>query len=73
MEKLKKKLEIDIVLTSDNTFDLELYEPESGDFQRIECHYDCEHIETENKKITDEIRSWAEMLLEEKEDNQEDF
>ena len=68
MEKLKKKLEIDIVLTSDNTFDLEFYEPESGDFQRIECHYDGEHIEAENKKITDEIRSWAEMLLEEKED-----
>ena len=68
MEKLKKKLEIDIVLTSDNTFDLELYEPESGDFQRIECHYDGEHIEAENNKITDEIRSWAEMLLEEKED-----
>lgn len=68
MEKLKKKLEIDIVLTSDNTFDLEIYEPESGDFQRIECHYNSEHIEKENKKITDEIRSWAEMLLEEKED-----
>lgn len=68
MEKLKKKLEIDIVPTSDNTFDLEFYETESGDFQRIECHYDGEHIETENKKITDEIRSWAEILLEEKED-----
>ena len=68
MKKLKKKLEIDIILTSDNTFDLEFYEPESGDFQRIMCHYNGEYIETENKKITDEIRSWAEMLLEEKED-----
>ncbi len=72
MEKLKKRLEIDIVLTSDNTFDLEIYEPESGDFQEIECHYEGEYIGTENKKITDEIRSWAEMLLEEKEDNQEE-
>ncbi len=65
MEKLKKKLEIDIVLTSDNTFDLEFYEPESGDFRRIECHYYGERVEAENKKITDEIRSWAEMMLEE--------
>lgn len=67
-EKLKKKLEIDIVLTSDNTFDLELYEPESGDFKRIKCHYNGNQTETENREITDEIRSWAEMLLEEKED-----
>lgn len=68
MENLKKKLEIDIVLISDNAFDLEIYEPESGDFQRIKCHYNGERVEVENKEITDEIRSWAEMLLEEKED-----
>ena len=69
MQKLKKKLEIDIVLTSDNTFDLEIYEPESGDFKRIECHYYGERVEGENNKITDEIRSWAEMMLEDQDFN----
>lgn len=69
MEKLKKKLEIDIVLTSDSTFDLEIYEPESGDFNRIECHYDGERVDTENCIIVGEIRSWAEMMLEEQDFN----
>lgn len=65
MERIKRSLEIDIVLTSDNTFDVEVYEPESGDLNRIECHYNGERVEAENKKIIDEIRSWAEMMLEE--------
>lgn len=69
MEKLKKKLEIDIVLTSDNTFDLEIYEPESGDFNRIKCHYDGSQVDTENCIIVNEIRSWAEMMLEEQDFN----
>ena len=70
MEEVKKKLEIDIVLTSDNTFDLEIFEPESGDFSRIECHYDGERVDTENCIIVGEIRSWAEMMLEEQDFNE---
>lgn len=69
MEKLKKKLEIDIVLTSDNTFDLELYEPESGDFQRISCKDNPDAFTEvhENTAIGNEIRSWVSLLREEHE------
>ena len=69
MKKLKKTLEIDIVLTSDSTFDLEFYEPESGEFKRISCKDNPDAFTEvhENTAIGNEIRSWVSLLREEHE------
>lgn len=64
-ENNKKLLEISLVLVSDNTFDVEIYEPESGDFNIIKCHDDGHTVDAENQQIADEIRSWVSMLREE--------
>ena len=58
---MERTLEINIRLTSPNTFDIEISENESGDFVCIECH-DNGDVERENKKIIDEIRSWVEIM-----------
>lgn len=63
-----KELEISLVLTGDNTFDVEIYEPESGDFTRINCTDSGESRDQENRKIISEIRSWVSMLRETAED-----
>lgn len=60
----KRLLEITLVATSEDTFDVEVYEPESGDFVRIECHDKGDAVDTENKKIIDELRSWVSLLRE---------
>ena len=62
-QKQTKRLEITIESTSGNTFDLEVYEPESGEFIRINCHDDV--TEAENKRIIDEIKSWVSLMREE--------
>lgn len=64
---MKRLLEITLVSTSENTFDVEIYEPESGDFVSIPCHDNGDGVDTENKKIMDEIRSWIEFMREETE------
>lgn len=64
-ENNKKLLEISLVLVSDNTFDVEIYEPESGEFNIVKCHDDGHTVETENKQLADEIRSWVSMMREE--------
>ena len=56
-------LEMTIESTSENTFDLEVYEPESGEFIRINCHDNI--TETENQQIIDEIKSWVSLMREE--------
>lgn len=61
----KKLLEISLILVSDNTFDIEIYEPQSGEFSIIKCHDDGHMVEAENKQIIDEIRSWVSMMREE--------
>lgn len=61
---MKKTLEVAIVLTSKTTFDIEVYEPESGEFARICCHDAAEITADENTEIINEIRSWASMLRE---------
>lgn len=64
-ENKKKLLEISLVLVSDNEFDVEIYEPESGEFNIVKCHDDGHMAEAENQQIVDEIRSWVSMLREE--------
>lgn len=63
-----KTLEITLVLVSDNTFNVEVYEPESGDLKIIKCHDSGELNEVENKKITDEFRSWVSIMREDQND-----
>lgn len=64
-ENKKKLLEISLVLVSDNEFDVEIYEPESGEFNIVKCHDDGYIVEAENQQIVDEIRSWVSMMREE--------
>ena len=64
-EQNKKLLEVTLVLVSNDTFDVEIYEPETGEFNLIKCHDNGELIEVENQKIADEIRSWVSMMREE--------
>lgn len=59
---MKTVLDITIQITSDTTFDVEIHEPESGDFTRISCHDDGESIRAENDKIIGEIRDWVSIL-----------
>ena len=61
-ENKKKLLKISLVLVSDNIFDVEIYESESGKFNIIKCHDDGLTVERENKEISDEIRSWVSMM-----------
>lgn len=70
---MKRLLELTIVLTSDNTFDVEIYEPETGEFNCIKCHDDGESVERKNFEIAEEIRSWISIMRdrEEEERNRE--
>ena len=60
----KMELEVTLILTSDNTFNIEFYEPESGCFQRIECHDEGNQTGAEDKQIITEIRSWVSLMRE---------
>ena len=61
---MKRVLEITLVPTSEDTFDVEIYEPESGGFNRIECHDKGDTIDAENQKIIEELRSWVSLMRE---------
>lgn len=63
-ERNKKLLEVTLVLVSNDTFDVEIYEPETGEFSLIKCHDSGEFVEAENQQIADEIRSWVSMMRE---------
>ena len=58
----KKSLEITLVSTSENTFDVEIYEPESGEFMCINCHDRGSSLNEENEQIIKEIRSWVDIM-----------
>ena len=60
----KKDLEATLILTSDNTFNIEFYEPESGCFTRIACHNEGNQTAMEDIQITEEIRSWVSIMRE---------
>ena len=60
----KKLLEITLVSTSENTFDVEVYEPESGEFKCINCHDTGSNLDEENEEIIKEIRSWVSIMRE---------
>ena len=62
---MAKKLNVSLVITSKNTFDVEIYEPESGIVATINCHDNGEEIHAENEKIANEIRSWVSIIRDE--------
>ena len=39
-----KKLNVSLVITSDDTFSVEIFEPESSDFMVINCHDKGENV-----------------------------
>lgn len=63
----KKSLEITLVTTSEDTFDVEIYEPESGEFLRVHCQDKGNTVNEENQKIINEIRSWVSIIRENEE------
>ena len=62
LEHPNRLLEITLVLTSDNTFDVEIYEPETGEIDIVKCHDSGPTVEQENYKIAEEIRSWISIM-----------
>jgi hypothetical protein len=68
MEGRTRTLEITLEITSENTFLMDVYEPESGDQFAYHLHDDDTNLESENSIIANEIRSWVSMLREEMED-----
>ena len=60
----KITLDITLVTTSDNTFDVEIFEPGTGFNFVVNCHDSGKSVTSENKQITDEIRSWITLIRE---------
>lgn len=71
---MERNLEIKIKLTSDNTFDVEIYDPESSDLERVHCTDSAfanhETWQKENNKLAAEIRSWVDILRDYEEDEE---
>ena len=78
---MEKNLEIKIRITDDNLPVVEIYEPESGDFRRLECKHEpiakyddpadkAELFQTQVAEavaqVADELYSWYQDLMEEK-------
>lgn len=59
----KKTLDIMLVTTSDNTFNIEVYEPESGETRLIKCSDNGDMTE-----LNEEILSWVSIMREETEE-----
>lgn len=53
----KRLLEIALVLTSDDTFDIEVYEPGTGERSCINCHDSGDWASVDNTRIVAMIRS----------------
>lgn len=56
----QKNLDVTIKLTSEDTFSVNFKEPESGSYLEILCHDKA--TDEENRRITDEIRSWVSLM-----------
>ena len=64
---MQRNLELTIRL-NENDFEVDVYEPESGELTRMQFPYSpYEHPEF-NKAIGEEIYSWISMWLDQKED-----
>lgn len=61
----EKNLEIKIRIKSTGIATIEIYEPESGEFSDFEL---TGNREQEDREIMNEIRSWLEILRDEKEE-----
>lgn len=63
----KKTLKITLTTTSDNTFNIEVYEPESGESRIIKCSDNGDLTE-----LNEEIMSWVSIMRDEAEEMEED-
>ena len=59
-----KSLYVDINLTSAETFDLTIGDPESGECLTICCHDNGKLAPEENERVMREIRSWVSLMRE---------
>jgi len=60
---MERLLELTLKLVSDTEFEVQIYEPETGDYCDFVCH--DEMTDTEKTKLLDEIVSWVDILREE--------
>lgn len=60
----ERNLEIALLLTSDNTFDIEIYEPEYDEYAVVHCHDTGDSVQDENERVMREIRSWVSIMRE---------
>lgn len=65
---MTRTLEITLRLTSETTFDVEIHEPETGDFVRVPCTDAGASVRGENARIAAEIRYWVRIAREAQED-----
>lgn len=61
-ENKKKLLEITLVLVSDDTFDVEIYEPKTGEFSIVKCDDNGDFVESQNNEIAAEIRYYINQM-----------
>ena len=61
---MEMNLEIKLVKLNDSSFDIEIYEPESGDFTRKTFGYSPDAHPEFDDTLGHEIYSWIIMLME---------
>lgn len=62
---MEKSLEIRLVIKDASEFDVEIYEPESGDFTRLTNMFSPDEHPVFNEQIGNEIYAWISMLMDE--------
>lgn len=69
---METTLELTISLTSDTTFDIRIYEPESGESKVFNCHdfdvFSRNYELAEDFDVMTEIRSWVKLMRGETDD-----
>lgn len=60
---MERTLELTLKLVSDTEFEVQIYQPETGDYCDFVCH--DEMTDDEKNKLLDEIVSWVDILREE--------
>ena len=72
---MEKNLELKIVVDDRENLSVEIYEPESGDFRRLECKHEPvakydnpadKAVKLFQTQVADELYSWYQDLIEEK-------
>lgn len=68
---MERTLCFTIEITSPQTFEVFINDLQSGDCITIPCTFHGSSVKSEDAKIISEIRSWASIMLEELEEDEE--